>query len=187
VENFCGFDGPLCWWVNVAREQPYFLARARYENCSPGLKLSSSARASSSGILAFSCRGCTVTSKVGGVAHALTRLTRCTDTVPYLPTFVRASLRGRALPCCRSVIHLNLTTNPTAQVSDAHVCHDVIVLRSWANLFVLRHPVCLQTMATPSRSEILESKPIGDGLSAFRGSHKSGCELVVGEGSSLHL
>ena len=43
-----------------------FLARARYENCSPGLKLSSSARASSSGILALSCRGCTVTSKVGG-------------------------------------------------------------------------------------------------------------------------
>lgn len=66
MENFCSLDGPLYWWVNVAREQPCFLARARYENCSPGLKLSSSAGASSSGFLALSCRGCKVTSKVGG-------------------------------------------------------------------------------------------------------------------------
>jgi hypothetical protein len=76
-----GVTSPLCWRVNVAREQPCFSARARYENCSPGLKLSSSVRASFNGIVALSCRGCKVTSKVGGVAHALTRLTRCTDTV----------------------------------------------------------------------------------------------------------
>jgi hypothetical protein len=110
-----GVTSPLCWRVNVAREQPCFLARARYENCSPGLKLTSSVRASFNGIVALSCRGCKVTSKVGGVAHALTRLTRCTDTVTLLRswriiTALRPSLqsslhypyRPRFRPCAAS-------------------------------------------------------------------------------------
>lgn len=38
-------------------------------------------------------------------------------------------------------------------------------------------------MAIPSRSEILESTPIGDGLNAFRDSHNSTYDDLDGEGN----
>jgi hypothetical protein len=43
----------------------------------------------------------------------------------------------------------------------------------------------LQTMAALSRPEILKSKPIGDGLHAFRDAHKSNYEELDEEGSVL--
>ena len=39
-----------------------------------------------------------------------------------MPTFVRASLRGRALSCSRGVFHLISTANPTAHVSVCRSC-----------------------------------------------------------------
>lgn len=39
-------------------------------------------------------------------------------------------------------------------------------------------------MAIASRSEVLESKPIGDGLNAFRDSHKSTYEDLDSEGNA---
>jgi hypothetical protein len=44
----------------------------------------------------------------------------------------------------------------------------------------------LQTMAALSRSEILKSKPIGDGLHAFRDTHESNYEELDDEGSVLN-
>ena len=59
----------------------FFLARARYENCSPSLKLSSCARASFTGIVVLSYRGAKYCLKNGGVARELNRPMRCTGTV----------------------------------------------------------------------------------------------------------
>ena len=38
-------------------------------------------------------------------------------------------------------------------------------------------------MATPSQSEILKSKPIGEGLNGFRDSHNSAYEVLNSEGN----
>jgi hypothetical protein len=103
VTSSRGVTSPLCCGVNVAREQLCYLARVRYENCSPGLKLSRSARASFNGIVVLSYRGCKVTSEVGGVADSLTRPTRCTDTI----VIQLADLSPRHT-CCSPMCHLLL-------------------------------------------------------------------------------
>ena len=54
----CGTTWFLCRRVNVDRQQLCFLASAWYESFSPGINLSISARASCSGIVAWSYRRC---------------------------------------------------------------------------------------------------------------------------------
>jgi hypothetical protein len=126
------------------------------------------------------------------VCGARKSLGRCSADFRPVPTFCRASLLGTArwlrppytlfvldVPshnalwalvdlCCLRRIHL----------TKAYACELICVTEP---LFFMR----LQTMATLSRSEILKSKPIGDGLQAFCDTHESNYEELNDEGSVL--